>query len=283
MTYDPSARYRVKIFDVEIPREGSPLLARVYQPQGPGPFPMLIDEHGGAWSRGDRTTDEGWMRPLAESGILVLAPEFRVGPIPYPAQQQDIDLAVRWFKANAQQLNGDKPTLGGLGISSGGQTVIVGALRPRDPRYSALPLAGAEGEDGSLLYTISMWPVIDPLYRYQWAKGRGNASVVAAHDGYFVSEETMIECSPVRMLERGEKVALPRILFLHGVLDENAPIDLVRRFAKLYAELGGDVTIEEFEGEGHGFGREPGPVRDRMFAVIKAFIQSSVAGKVAVA
>jgi hypothetical protein len=59
MTYEPTARLEIKAFDVEIPREGSPLLARVYQPQGQGPFPMLIDEHGGAGATAIASTMNG--------------------------------------------------------------------------------------------------------------------------------------------------------------------------------------------------------------------------------
>lgn len=282
MVYEPSARYGVTVFDVEIPREAGALLARVYQPQGPGPFPMLLDVHGGAWSRGDRTTDEQWVTPLAESGLLVLSPEFRVGPDPHPGQMQDINLATRWFKANAAKLNGDPATLGGIGISSGGHTVVLSAMRPRDPSYCALPLSGAQGEDASLHYVISMWPVIDPYDRYQWAKAQNNEHLVKCHDGYFLSVEAMIEASPPRMLERGEKVALPSLLLMHGTEDDNVPFDLVKGFARQWQEAGGDASVEPFEGERHGFGRQPGAVRDRVFAAIKGYVQRCLAGKVPV-
>jgi acetyl esterase/lipase len=57
--YDPSATYEVKSRDVEYRREGdTPMLARVYEPQGAGPFPMLFDLHGGGWAQFDRLRDE---------------------------------------------------------------------------------------------------------------------------------------------------------------------------------------------------------------------------------
>lgn len=280
--YSTSAHFDVKIFDVEIPRQGSPLLARVYQPQGPGPFPMLLDEHGGAWSAGDRTQDEWIAKPLAESGLLVLSPEFRIGPKdPYPGQMQDINLATRWFKAHARELNGDVSTLGGIGFSSGGHTVVLCAMRPQDPVYSALPLPEAAREDGSLQYAISCWPVIDPLARYERARDAGNTEMVEKHDAFYLTIEAQIDANPVRMLERGDRVATPPVLLCHGTADDSVPYEWVTRFADMYRKAGGKANIETFEGAPHGFGRQPAH-KDRLIAATKAYIQRQVGGKVAV-
>src|SRR5580704_5574572 len=50
-----AATHEIEVRDVEYRRDSSgPLLARLYQPKGSGPFPALIDVHGGAWAAGDR-------------------------------------------------------------------------------------------------------------------------------------------------------------------------------------------------------------------------------------
>ena len=47
--------YEVAIADVEYLRHGeAPLLARLFKPQGSGPFPIMLELHGGAWVRGTR-------------------------------------------------------------------------------------------------------------------------------------------------------------------------------------------------------------------------------------
>ena len=70
-SYDPNAHYEVKVFDVEYRRDGDDVwLARIFQPQGAGPFPTLLDVHGGAWANGDRLMNEGTDIALAESGIV---------------------------------------------------------------------------------------------------------------------------------------------------------------------------------------------------------------------
>jgi len=277
VVYSPSAKFDIKVFDVEIPRAGSsPMLARVYQPQGSGPFPMLLDQHGGAWSAGDRFNDEWIDTPLAESGILVLSPEFRIGPDPYPHQMQDIDLAARWFKANASKLNGDVNTLGCVGFSSGGHTVVLCAMRAKHPLHSAIPLPGAEAFDSSMKYVISQWPVIDPLARYERAKEKGNTELVERHDRFFLTIENQIDANPVRILERRERVELPPTLVLHGTADDSVPFEWVEKFAELYRKAGGECHIEAFQDAPHGFGRQP-QHKERTIAVTKAFIQRCVA------
>ena len=42
---------------------------RVYRPVGAGPFPALLDLHGGAWNNKDRTANEPMDRAIAESGV----------------------------------------------------------------------------------------------------------------------------------------------------------------------------------------------------------------------
>ena len=42
--------YEIKVEDVEYTRHGgTPQLARLYRPQGTGPFPIMVELHGGAW------------------------------------------------------------------------------------------------------------------------------------------------------------------------------------------------------------------------------------------
>src|SRR5262245_1354669 len=51
--YSPAARFDLAVSEVEFRRNsaGRMLMARIYQPKGPGPFPTLLDLHGGAWNR----------------------------------------------------------------------------------------------------------------------------------------------------------------------------------------------------------------------------------------
>src|ERR1700720_3785896 len=94
----------VRIEDVEYQRQGErALLARLYRPSGTGPYPAVVQVHGGAWVNKDRTDNDFIAKALAESGILVASLDFRMPPeAPYPASVADINLGVRWLKARAR-------------------------------------------------------------------------------------------------------------------------------------------------------------------------------------
>jgi acetyl esterase len=259
MTYD------IDIEDVEYLRHGDrPLLARLFKPRGSGPFPLIVDLHGGAWCRGDRTNDTAINEPLAKSGVVVAALDFRMPPeAPYPASMADINYAIRWLKTRATSLGSRPDLVGVLGISSGAHQGMLGGMRPHDPRYAAIPLpTGAPTVDASVRCVVLCWPVIDPLARYRYAKKLKAGGppypevvdrVLPSHDEYWQTEEAMAEGNPVQALERGERVALPPALYLQGTNDVAHPRPDLDRFVARYRAAGGQVELELFEGEAEGF------------------------------
>ncbi len=277
-TYNPARNLDVAVQEVEYRNDGSnSWQATIYQPQGDGPFPALLDVHGGAWNRGDRSNDDVMNRALAASGIVVAALDFRLAPEhPYPAQVQDVNFATRWFKQNAAQFNADPSTIGGLGSSSGGHTLMLSAMRPGDPRYGALDLPGAN-HDATVAYTVCCWPVLDPYARYLYAQESNNERLAASTEAYFLSQETMKEGNPQHILERGESVLLPPTLIIQGTNDDNVPLAIPQRFDTAFRSAGGDIQVEYFEGMPHGFGNMPGPESDRALGIMKAFISRCLA------
>src|SRR6201991_2584671 len=159
--------------DVEYLRHGDkPLLARIFKPRGAGPSPAMVECHGGAWCMSDRTTEKLRHQHMASHGIVSIALDFRSGnEAPYPASVQDINYAVRWAKQNATALKTQPDLVGLSGQSSGGHLAMLAAMRPRDPRYTAIPLpAGSPALDATVKFAVLSWPVINPLSRYRHAK-----------------------------------------------------------------------------------------------------------------
>ena len=241
--------YEVVLRDVEYQSQaGKPWLARIYQPQGAGPFPTLVDVHGGAWHNGDRTNNAGIDSSLAAKGILVAAVDFRQPPeAGYPASICDVNLAVRWLKAHAPEFNGTTG-VGAFGNSSGGHQVVLSALRPRHPAYSALPLPKHPELDARLDYVIAGWPVIDPLYRFRFAKEFNREEHIKAHIAYWITEDAMAEGSPQTIVEQNEQADLPPILMLLKANDRNHPVQMQERFIASYRKRGGEIEVHTFNG-----------------------------------
>ncbi len=265
MTTTVLSRYAIDVEDVEYIRYGNqPLLARIYKPRGAGPFPLIIDLHGGAWCKKDRTSDAGTDEPLAKSGVVVVALDFRMPPdAGYPASLQDVNYAIRWCKSRAAELGSRADLIGILGVSSGGHQAMLAAMRPADPRYREVALPGTAGVDASVRGVVLCWPVIDPLGRYQYAKQqqasadpkmvKAAGEWVACHDKYWADEAAMAEGNPARALERGEKVHMPPVLYLQGTADVAHPKPHRDRFIASYRKAGGRVDLHLFEGVGEAF------------------------------
>ena len=252
--------------DIEIYRHGDrPMIVRLIRPDGAGPFPAILDLHGGCWCKGGPGECSVRGEVFAEAGMASAALDFRQAADVYPSSLEDINYALRWLKAHADELRLDANRIGILGQSSGGHLAMLAAMRPSEPRYGALPLENPAADvDGRVRCVGVMWPVINPLSRYRRVVGlraAGDAPAWVAdlperHDTYWVTEENMEEANPMLALERGEAVEiLPAIWFqgtpdpVHDYRDPESPLDLnePERFAENYRKAGGAIEIVHVE------------------------------------
>jgi acetyl esterase len=207
----------------------------------------LVDVHGGAWNSGDRLNNEGIDRALAARGVVVATLDFRQPPVAgYPASIADVNLGIRWLKAHAAELKATT-SVGALGNSSGGHQAVLSGVRPRDPRYSATPLPDHPEIDAHLDFVVAAWPVIDPLYRFQFAQQNNRSELVKAHLAYWGSEEAMAEGAPRNALEQGEALEMPPILMLLKENDTSHPQVMQDAFVAAYRQRGGQIEVHTFD------------------------------------
>jgi len=273
--YDPAASFEIKVSEVEFRRTaaGRQLMARLYQPAGAGPFPTMLDLHGGAWNAKDRKAEEPMDRALAASGVLVVAIDMTLaGEAPYPACIQDANYGVRWLKSKAAQWNGDPTRIGIYGSSSGGHVAELLSLRPHDPRYNAIPLPEAPRLDATVAFVAMRSPISDPYARFQQAEKMKREPMMKNNTTFFKPWETIYEGNPQRILERKEKVSLGPMLLMQGELDDNVLPAVQQKFAATYKAAGGDIQLHIFEGCEHEWVAKPGPQTDRAREMVKAFI-----------
>jgi acetyl esterase/lipase len=234
---------------------------------------VLLDLHGGAWNNKDRLANETMARAVAASGVLVVSIDMTLAPeAPYPASVQDANYGVRWLKMKAPGWRGEPSTLGILGSSTGGHMGELVGMKPRDPKYSAIPLPEAPNIDATVAYVAARSPISDPYARYQQAEKMKRAEMVKNTKTYWVPWETIYEGNPQQILDRREKVSLPPLLIMQGALDDNVLPSLQEKFAASYRAAGGECQLEVFEGCEHLWVDKPGPMTDKAHEMVKAFI-----------
>jgi acetyl esterase/lipase len=277
--YNPVAKFDVTVSEVEYRRTkaGRSLMARIYQPSGAGPFPTVLDLHGGAWNNKDRKAEEPMDRAIATSGVLVVAIDMTLAPeAPYPACVQDANYAVRWLKMKAAAWNGDKAKIGVYGSSSGGHVAELLAMRPHDARYNAIPLTEAPKIDASIAYVAMRSPISNTFARYENAENLKRDAMVTNNKTFFVPWETIHESNPQEILDRHEAITKVPFLIMQGALDDNVRPAVQEKFAQTYKAAGGSVQYQLFEGCEHEWVAMPGPQTDRAREMVKAFIAQQV-------
>ena len=238
-----------------------PMTLRLFRPADAGPFPAVLDLHGGGWAKGDRNDCQARDAVLADAGIAAAALDFRHAGDGYPTSLIDINYAVRWLKAHGAELRVDPGRIGIIGQSSGGHLAMLAAMRPHDPRYASIALStGDPAIDATVRCVGVLWPVINPLSRYRRVRRLRDdgdppawvGDLPERHDLYWVTEQAMAEGNPMLALENGESAETPPALWIqgqpdpvHDYRDPDSPLDLnePERFAANYRAAGGDIEV----------------------------------------
>ena len=257
---------------------GKSRLARVSQPAGAGPFPVVLKIHGGGWNDKDRTDGQGACMELVNSGVLVVAIDFRnAGEAPYPAALQDINYAIRWLKHHAAEYGGSADRVGLYGTSSGGNLVLMTAMRPSDPRYTAIPFSAAPDLDAKVAFVISGWGVLYPEERIKISERTHNEEFLTKTNRFFPTQDLMRDGTPALIIDKGEKVATPPALVFQGDQDEWTTVALAQRFTADYSKAGGAIDLELYKGERHTFLEffPNAPNSQKVMAEMKSFIKKN--------
>jgi len=216
-----------------------PLAARVYRPEGRGPFPTVVLLHGGGWVIGDLDTHAAMARTLcAGAEAVVVAVDYRLAPeARFPAAAQDAVAAVRDVQDRLASYGGSS-VLAVAGDSAGGNLAAV--VTQQVPGLAA---------------QLLVYPATDVL-------GEFRSRTENAH-GYFLDEPTMawfLGCyaTPETDLSdpwlsplRGELAGLPPAVVVTAEFD---PLrDEGGAYADALAAAGVPVRHTTYPGLIHGF------------------------------
>ncbi|MFT4102748.1 MAG: alpha/beta hydrolase [Burkholderiaceae bacterium] len=158
--------------DTTVPGAAGPLPARVYRPEGEGPFPTVAFFHGGGYVIGDLDTHDNMCRDICRgANAVVIATAYRLAPEhPFPAAVEDCIAVTRWVLDHAGELGGTD-VVAVAGDSAGGNLSAVVSQQLRDhPKKIAAQF---------LIY-----PAVDHV-------DAGYPSTTENATGYFLEDKTM--------------------------------------------------------------------------------------------
>ena len=142
----------VSAVDRMIPGAAGKIAARVYTPEGAGPFPVVVYFHGGGWVVANKEVYDGGARAISKgANAVVVSVDYRLAPEhKFPAQHDDALAAYKWVTLNAASVKGNPANIAIAGESAGGNLAVATAIAARDAKV-ALPRA-----------IIAVYPIAQP-------------------------------------------------------------------------------------------------------------------------
>ncbi len=230
----------------------------LYLPAGSGPFPVVINIHGGGFMVGDKANPALGDELLA-AGYAVASINYRLaGEAKYPAQIQDAKAAVRFLRANAAQYNLDPERFTAFGQSAGGNLAAT-----LGTSCGVAALEGAElgnADQSSCVQAVVDW--FGPTDFLQMDAQFAGTSCPVTHDAADSPESQVIGAAIQTVPEKAKaanpityvSAKAPPFLIQHGTADCNVPPQQGQLLYDALAPLIGadNVTYTLLEGAGHG-------------------------------
>ena len=173
--------------------DGVELKGDLYLPQGEGPFPVIVNIHGGYWRRGSRDTYQYWGPYLAARGYAGFTISYRLtkpGTKTYPEAVQDVRAAVQFMRGSAKELRLDPERIALWGNSAGAQLAALVALAGDSPLFAAsYPQDRFATLQTSVKLLIGVYGIYDLLAQWRHSQiGNPGGNLV----------ESFLGCSPMQ-------------------------------------------------------------------------------------
>lgn len=231
--------------DIALDGPAGPIVARVYQPGGDAPRPLVVFFHGGGFVSCGLDTHDGLCSGLAaRAGAIVVSIDYRLAPEhPFPAAVDDAVAALRAVHRNAAALGGDPARIAVAGDSAGGTLATVSA---RLVRSAGMRLA----------HQLLLYPVTDSACDTASHREHANAPILDSGLMRWFWRQYLQDADHGRdprasPLHAADLAAMPPATVI------TAGVDPLRDEGEAYAlalvAAGVPVTLRRWPGQFHGF------------------------------
>jgi acetyl esterase/lipase len=190
--------------------DGVELQGDLYLPAGPGPFPVIVNVHGGYWRRGSRDTFHHWGPYLAERGYAGFTISYRLtkpGKKTYPEVVYDVRAAVQFMRGEAAQFRLDPKRIALWGNSAGAHLAALVALAGDDPLFAGgYPDDPHAGVSTKVKVLIGVYGIYDLMAQWRHSQiGNPGDNLVESLLGVSPTEDrrSYFEASPISYAIKG--------------------------------------------------------------------------------
>jgi alpha-L-fucosidase 2 len=233
---------------------GHPLLLDLHVPEGPGPFPAAILVHGGGFDGGTRTTNMApTFQPLADAGFAWFSIDYRMAPeFRFADAREDIDVAIKWLKANARTYHVDPAKIVLAGESAGGLLVnYAGTHDTPATRVAAVVDIYGPVDYETIARQRQAYPNRFNMTSINGHMKNGGSIAFFGADGYDEASFAKLRTiSPIHAVHEG----MVPFLAIHGTRDDQVPYEQSTMMCAAMRAVGARCDIVTVEAGGHGMG-----------------------------
>lgn len=248
-------------------------------PAGPGPFPMVVIVHGGAFFMGDKNggNTRAWAEYLPTMGLASSTINYRLtgdfdGDDVFPGPLEDVKCALRWLRTRAAHYRLDTDAFAILGGSAGGYFAnavsVSGGVADFDGMCPDATSGDSTVQAGVSFYGISDWVTLGMERGHSGPSSE--ARFVGADCAEAPADDACALASPVTYVDAAD----PPMFLLHSDDDPSIPVSQSHQLRDALRAAGVPVEYVEVMGKGHGWAgrfRDPDVVaaRDQVVAWLR--------------
>jgi acetyl esterase/lipase len=202
----------------------------LYLTEAPGPNPLIIWIHGGAWRAGSKDGVNRVFLDFRERGYSVASIGYRLSTSPWPATVADVKAAVRFLRSHAADYRLDPDRFVAMGASAGGHLVAMLGTSAEAELFTDPELGDVNISDRVQAVVNFFGPTdLDEMDNDAVANGCPDGAL--CHDCPDSPESQLIDCQPSQCTALADQASPvdyvdgdePPFLTFHGEQDCTVP------------------------------------------------------------